>query len=233
MRMDRYKEFDEREELKDEEQEVLSREVKNQDMYKDVYMNNTFIDVDNLFNSDTTNTENEVEETTDYKKEVYEEKSYDVNEYLKKAHEMHTFDDAKRNLEDQDFVKQEDEIKKLIADIEEKEQEEDFFSDLRGDNEDTMIEAKINTDDFDTSIYKNLIDDGEEPSKANVALSHGLGDETVHNLELKEDEKLDHTFEKIIESDKQISRQIKKLPLIIFLITLSMLIIVILIILLK
>ncbi len=231
MRMDRYKDFDDKNRLDEEENDkVLSREIKNQDMYKDVYMNNTYVDINKYFNDDEEENIDEEKEYT-FHEEIYEEKSYDVGDYLKKAHETHRIDDAKRNLEDKEFIDGEDEIRKLIADIEEKELNDDIFGDLRGDNEDTMIGGKIKTDEFNASIYESLMEDDNEDN--NIVLEHELGEETVYNLEKEEESKIDHTFEKILDSDKKKNHKIKKLPLIIFLITLIILIIVILIIIFK
>jgi len=228
MRMDRYKTFDEQERLNEEEQdEVLSRENKNQDMYKDVYMNNTFVDIKSLF-GDEENEEEPLEENPVYEEEHFEEKSYDINDYIEKAHEMHQEDNAMRNLNNQEFVEQEQEIKKLIAGIDEK--EFDLFSDLKGDNENTLIGGKLKTDEFDVSIYESLMDDEKNE---NAILDKALGSETFVNMEALEDEKLDHTFQKILEVDRKTTRKIKKLPLIIFIVTLCMLIGVILIIILK
>lgn len=229
-RMDRYKDFDEQEELYDEENKVLSREEKNQDMYKDVYLNNTIVDINNIFGK--SEDESVSEETENINKiEVYEEKSYDINAYIEASREKHTNDNAKRSLEDTDFINTEGEIKKLIATIEEKEQEEDIFNDLRGDNEDTMIGGKLKTDEFDIDIYNALKDN--DTNDGNIIFNQGLGEKTVHELELAEDEKLDHTFQKIFESDQKEVAKRNKLPLIIFSITLSILIIVILIVIFK
>ena len=229
MRMDRYKDFEEQEELKEEEKDiVLSRSQKNQDMYKDVYMNTTMVDLNKLF--DDEKKEELVTNETLYHEEPYEEKSYDVNDYLKKAHESHPMDNIKRDLNSNEFLEQEDEIKKLIADIDEN---DDFFSDLRGDNEDTLIGGKLKTDEFDSYIYNSLLEDEFDLKMGNKALENALGEETVINLQNIEDEKLEHTFEKILESDKKTRNKIKKLPIIIFSITLLMLIIVILIIIFK
>lgn len=231
MRMDRYKEVDETKKISDEENKVLSREAKNQDMYKDVYMNNTVVDINSIFNQE----QNDEVEVTDEIKEnevSYQEKSYNVNEYLEKAREMHKSDDAKRNLEDQDFIQGENEIKKLIADIEEREQEEDFFSDLRGDDENTLVGAKMKTAEFDTDIFNTLVEDDDQKSNYSLELERVLGEQTVYKLQADEEQKLDHTFEKIIDSDRKINHKINKLPKIIFFITLALLIVVIIIILL-
>ena len=231
MRMDRYKDFDEKTKLQEEEkEEVLSRQEKNQDMYTDVYMNNTFVDINNIFPKD----EEDVKEKKEviYKEEKYEEKSYDVNDYLKKAHEMHKDDNLKRNL-DEKFEEQEDQIRKLIKNIDEKDNIEDIFNDLRGDNEDTLIGGKLKTDEFDSSIYEALMEDVLDLKKENTILDKALGDETFLNLEKQEDERLEHTFERIIESDKKNARKIKRLPVIVFSITLVVLIIVVIIIFLK
>lgn len=230
MRMDKYKET-KKENLENEEK-TLSREVKNKDLYKDVYLNNTFVDVNNFLATKDNEEEPQKKEEVIEAEEVYEEKSYDVNDYLKKAHENHVLDNANHNLENTNFRALEGEIKKLIANIEEKEASEDIFSDLKGDNEDTMIEGVHKTDEFNTDIYKVLVED-EEYYKSTVILDKALGDETVSDLSVQEDDKLEHTFEKIYETDKIMSKKMKKLPIIVFCSMLLLLIIVIIIIIIK
>ena len=235
MRMDRYKENDEKTNIQEEQQDILSREIKNQDMYKDVYMNNTLVDINNYFDESENKPIDLPEEDVNVESLDYHEKSYDVNEYLEKAHEIHKKDDAIRSLENQDFIDAENQINKLIADIEEKEQNDDIFSDLRGDNEDTMIGAKMKTDEFDTNVFLSLIEDNDEHHHVDesMSLDHALGDKTVFDLQTEEEKKLDYTFEKILESDKIISHKIKKLPLIIFITMTVILVVVIIIIFLK
>ena len=232
MRMDRYKDTNDQE-INDNEgskYKVLSRESKNQDIYNDIYMNNSVVDLDHIFKKEEVNDSLPIQEEV-VEVEEYVQKSYDVKDYLEKAHEMHQADDAQRNLNDQQFIEGEDAIRKLIADIEEKEQDEDIFSDLRGENEDTMIGAKQKTDEFDTNVFKTLLEDASETE--NMFLEHVLGDKTVCDLQTEKEQDIDKTFEEIIRSDAVSSKKSKKLPWIIFLITLVTLIAVIIIILLK
>lgn len=211
----------------------LSRVSRNQDMYDEIYMNTRLVDINNVLPQEDIK-ENEVKETEEpiaetHEEVVYEEKSYNVNDYIEKAHEKINPDNAKRDINSVEFKEQEDEIRRLIDSINEKEEEEDFFKDLKGDNEDTLVEGKMKTDDFNDSIYEALKVD----KTGATILDHALSDKTVYNLEEEEEKKLDHTFEEILKSDNRIRRKRKQLPIIIFSLTLFVLIIVILIVVLK
>ena len=93
-----------------------------------------------------------------------------------------------------------------------------------------MIGAKFKTDEFNDSIYETLVN--EKFFDGNTILDHALSDNTVLNLEKDEDEKIDHTFEKIMKEDIIERKKSKKLPIIVFSMTVSILILVIIIILL-
>ena len=228
-RMDKYIDEEYDNEVPNEETIVLSRVNKNQVMYDDVYFNRTKVDIEGVI--DSVGIEEKIEKTPDMPpEEKYEAKSYSINEYLEKAHENKSPDDLKRDIDDTDFKEQEDEIRRLIASIDEKEESEDFFKDLKGENEDTLIGAKLKTDEFNDSIYEAL--KNEKITDGNTILDHVLGDKTVLNLEKSEDEKIDHTFEKIMLEDNELRKKKNKLPLIIFYIMLFILIIVVVIILL-
>ena len=226
-RIDRYNdEYQDEDGIVKGKENILSRVLKHQNMYDEIYMNNTVVDINNVLSDE--NVDEEKEEFDDTSKEifVYEEKSYSVNDYLEKAHENASPDNAKRNINNNEFKEQEDEIRKLIDSINEKGEDEDFFKDLKGENEDTMIGAKFKTDEFNKSIYEAL-------KAENTVLDHVLGDDTVTNLEKEEENKLDHTFEEILKNDIKIRKKRKQVPIIIFSITLFILIVVILIIVLK
>lgn len=220
-RMDKYTE-DEYENNTSEEV-VLSRVNKNQIMYDDVYFNRTVIDIDSVIDGEEVKQEEKQEEVVT--PEVYEEKSYSVNEYLEKAHEKKSPDNLKRDIDDTAFKEQEDEIRRLIDSINEKEESEDFFKDLKGDNEDTLIGARFKTDEFNETIYENL--KNENLIDDNLILDHVLSDETVVGLEDEEDNTIDHTFEKIMIDDEKLDDKRNKLPIIIFCATIVVLIIVI------
>jgi len=224
-RMERYN----NEEIENEtpqEEAVFSRVDRNQVMYDDVYFNRTKVDIDSVI--DSVGIEEKIEEPKTTIKEEYEEKSYSVNEYLEKAHENKSPDNLKRDIDDTAFREQEDEIRKLIASIDEKEENEDFYKDLKGDNEDTLIGAKFKTDEFNDSIYETL--KNENLIDGNTILDHVLSDKTVVNLEKEEESKIDHTFEDIMRSDDELSKKRNKLPIIIFSILLFILIVVIVVI---
>ena len=229
-RVDKFNdEYNEEEKTISQEEVVLSRVNKHQKMYDELYMNNSIVDINNVLSYEENEGKEEVKEEEPTQKEVYEEKSYSVNDYLNKAHEKVSPDNAKRDINNQEFKEQEDEIRKLIDSINEKDENEDFFKDLKGDNEDTMIGAKFKTDEFNDSIYENL--KMEKLLDGNTILDHALSDNTVLNLEKEENNELDHTFEEILKSDNRIRNKSKKLPIVIFSITLFILIVVIAIIL--
>lgn len=219
-RMDKY--TDEEQENETSEEVVLSRVSKNQIMYDDVYFNRTVVDINSVIEGE--DIKEEVKEDV-IPTETYEKKSYSINEYLEKAHENKSPDNLKRDIDDTAFKEQEDEIRRLIASINEKEEEEDFFKDLKGDDEDTLVEAKLKTDDFNDSIYESLKNDNmiDEDS----VLDHVLSDETVVDLENSEDDTINHTFEKIMLEDRKAERKSNKLPIIIFCTVLAILIIVV------
>lgn len=225
MRMDRYDE--EKREGTREEMPILSREKKNQEMYEGLYLNTKIVDINNII-SDEEKKDNMPDEENNHEEEVYEEKNYSISDYLKKAHEKLVDDNAMRDLNNQEFKAQEDEIAKLIASIDEKIEDDDLFKDLRGDNEDTMIGGSLKTDEFDTSIYETLKADAQLENE--TILDKALSDNTVINLEKETNDKIDHTFEQIIENDHKMLKKKKKLPVIVFSITLFMLIMVIIII---
>ena len=225
-RMDRY--TDEEIEETPQEEVVLSRVNRNQVMYDDVYFNRTRVDINNII-------EGEEEEKAPVKEEdpieeTYEAKSYNVNEYLEKAHENKSPDNYKREIDDKDFREQEDEIRKLIDSINEREENEDFFKDLKGDDGSTTIGAKFKTDEFNDTIYNNLKE--ENVIDDNSVLTKALGDKTVIDMKQEEDDKIDHTFEKIMIEDEEIDKKKNALPIIIFCILLFTLFLVVAVILL-
>ena len=224
-RMDKYTiEDDENETL--EEEVVLSRVNRNQVMYDDVYFNRTKVDIDNIVDEKVDNQEQPAEE----QEEVYEKKSYSVNEYLEKAHENKSPDNYRRDIDDTAFREQEDEIRKLIASINEKEESEDFFKDLKGGDGDTTIGAKFKTDEFNDSIYETL--KSENVIDEHSILNKALSDKTVTDMEKEEDEKVDHTFEKIVLEDEEIQKKKSIVPIVVFCIVLFTLMVVVAIILL-
>lgn len=164
-RMDKY------EDIKKEEQ-VFSRTQRNQDMYKDVYLNNTFVDYGDVKIKE----EEEEEKVVEPSGLEYVEKNYDINEYIRKAHENRVNDNVKRSLDNTDCEvtrvnEKEDEISKLIASIEEREQEFDteFFCDLLPDGDtivtepvdETKLEKVIDKEELE-NYHEEKVDEGQE-----------------------------------------------------------------------
>lgn len=222
-RMDKYTDEEYENETSTKEV-VLSRVSKNQVMYDDVYFNRTRVDIDSVIEGKELETTKE-EVIVPSEEEIYEAKSYSVKDYLEKAHENKSPDNLKREINDPAFKEQEDEIRKLIASINEKEENEDFFKDLKGDDEDTTVGARFKTDEFNDTIYDNLKNDNV--TEENAILNHALGDKTVLDLKKEEDDKIDHTFEKIMIEDEEIRKKTNTLPIIIFCILLFTLVLVV------
>ena len=231
-RMDRYNNL-ETDNVEKNIEKKLSRLEKNKKMYDEIYLNNSFVNLNEVMNEKEDI--KQLEENITYEPETYEKKSYDVKDYIEKPHEKQIDDNAMRNLDDKSFREQENEISKLVASIDEKIEEEndsfDFLNDLRGENSDTMVEGQLKTDEFNSSIYATLAEEEIFDNHNDLTkLDKALSDETVLKLAQVEDDKIDHTFEKIIEMDNRIARKSKKLPIIVFCITLFILIVVIILI---
>jgi len=225
MRMDRYEE--KKEEVKEEK--VLSRLDKNKDMYNEVYLNSSYVDLNNILNVDEAN-DVEVQEENPTTKIEYQEKSYNVNDYLEKARENYHPDNDKRSLTDKEFLDTEDEISKLIEKINEKEEDSEFFSDLISDNENTMIEGQIASEEITEVTHKKLF--STEFFDDEAKLEKALGSETITDLKL-EQEGISNTFQDIVLNNRFSNKKKKKIAIIFFSITLFFLILVILIIIFK
>ena len=219
MRMDRYDEN-----LKNNVDQPLSRIEKNKEIYNNAYDNSAIVDIDNFFDNKEEENESFDDNLNEVSKITYEEKNYDIDDYLKKAHERITPDEDIRDLNNQDFKKQEDEISKLIASIDEQNDNDDFFSELIGDDENTIIEGQLETEEYSkTTLYTNTVE---------TKLEKVLGNETMTKLKLEEDE-INNTFQDIFKTNKKSKRKKRKIAITIFSISLFALIAVILIIIFK
>ena len=72
-RMDKYEEFNDNQ---------YSRTAKNEDLYKDVYLNNTLIDLNKIIDDEVFDKEEEKKEMVEIKEYHYEEKNYNLNKFL-------------------------------------------------------------------------------------------------------------------------------------------------------
>jgi hypothetical protein len=231
MRMDKYKDESLDEEPVVEEEtshDEFSRTEKNNRMYHETYLNSSVIDVSKGVSSIFGDSEEETLVEEEIPKEIYIEKNYDVDDFIEKAHANKENDNLMRSLVDTDYDvnkvnEKQDEISKLIEKIEEKEQQEDFFSDLLPDeNSNTAITDPVFEE---TSLDSDTIEE--------TKLETLIGDETFMNFAKAEEEKKqeDESFKDIIEPKVKLP---KKLPLIAFIVSaVILLIVVILIIVLK
>lgn len=227
MRMDKYNDEiveDEILEEKQEEKNEFSRTEKNDRIYRETYLNSSVIDIRNGVTDIFGEEEKPEVIEEEIPKEIYIKKNYDIDDYIEKAHENKENDNLMRSLVDTDYdvnkVKEKkDEISKLIEKIEEKEQKEDFFYDLMPDDSDTVITDPVESDTLDTPIDETRLDTL-------------IGDDTFISYAKEQEEKKqeEESFKDIIEPKHKLP---KKLPLIIFGVTLAILVIVIIILLIK
>ena len=227
MRMDKYNDEiveDEILEEKQEEKNEFSRTEKNDRIYRETYLNSSVIDIRNGVTDIFGEEEKPEVIEEEIPKEIYIKKNYDIDDYIEKAHENKENDNLMRSLVDTDYdvnkVKEKkDEISKLIEKIEEKEQKEDFFYDLMPDDSDTVITDPVESETLDTPIDETRLDTL-------------IGDDTFISYAKEQEEKKqeEESFKDIIEPKHKLP---KKLPLIIFGVTLAILVIVIIILLVK
>lgn len=186
---------------------VVSRTIKNQDMYKDVYLNSTLIDLD-MKKEEKKEPEEEVVPTI-----TYVQKNYSVTDYLSKAHEKRVNDNALRSLDNTDceverVKEKKDEISRLISDIEQKERNEDFFKELMPDEENNTLIMEPVSDKLEEALDENLIYEYAYSSETKV---------------IEDDDFKDIEKDVVVKNKKKSN----KLPLIFFLVTLFILILVI------
>ena len=143
----------------DEKDKVLTRTQKNEDLYKDVYLNNTIVDLNQIMEQDENDTPTDDTKKSDeiiINKEMYEDTHYDLDEFLKEKSKLQKEDNLPRSL-DEKIQEDANEISKIIERIEEKSKEEDFFEDLLPDTDNTII-TSAPTYKLETVISDEAID---------------------------------------------------------------------------
>lgn len=154
MRMDRY------EENTNKKDEKNTRTNKNQELYADVYLNNVYVDINNL--KEVMKKENAIEkENIKIKKEEkvinynYVDKNYDIVSIIDEAIKNKKDDNLKRNID----LEKDEEIKSLIESIEEnneiKETEKELLSDLLSSDDNTSINLTLKEPILDSKIELN------------------------------------------------------------------------------
>lgn len=188
-RMDKYEETRESE---------YSRTKKNEDLYKDVYLNNTLIDLNKIMADDIEMVDEEVEDVVEIKKMYYEEKNYNLKDYLEEKRRIRVADNLPRSL-DESIKEDESEISELVSKIEQKEKDEDFFLELLPDDEDTII----------TDPQEEKLDNFISEDAINNFVMHKDLDETNSFMDLEETQIVK------AKSKPKERQKIKKLPIIV------------------
>lgn len=180
-----------------------SRTRKNEDLYKDVYLNNTLIDFNKIVTLEDEIINGEQEPVIEFKTINYTEKEYNLNKYLEEKRALHQKDNRPRSL-NEEIKKSDDEINELVSKIEQKEKEEDLFNDLMPDDDNTTIIGANN--ELNSFVSDTIID--------NYVMNKDM-DETNSFMDLDETKIIEEKKEK----KKQRKNKIKKnndLPIIIF-----------------
>ena len=165
MRMDRYEDENKSSDVK------TTRLDKNQELYTDVYLNNVYVDINNLKDvmEDTEQEPLSTKSTYDYATSYnYEEKEYDINKIIDKALQNKVDDKLKRHLDIEDSNK---EIQDLIASITDnsKSNEDNLLEDLMPTNDNTTVIPPLEEPILDTAPYEVVKDDDkEEETSGNI-----------------------------------------------------------------
>ena len=187
MRMDRY---EEKEKTNDTKQ---TRTNKNQELYTDVYLNNVYVDINNLKevmereNYD----ENNNQETLKIVKgplsvnNSYQEKNYDILSIIDEAIKNKKDDNLKRNLDIENINNLE--IDSIIQSINENQKEEEkelkkdnLLADLMPNDDNTTVIAPLEEPILDTSLIADFDSKQEE-------ISHDMLDGDITEKDFVED----------------------------------------------
>ncbi len=170
---------------------------KNQELYTDVYLNNAYVDINDI-KEFTEEIENDKQDDIKINKEVitpyfYEEKNYDINDLINEAIKNRVDDNLKRN-----FIEEND-LNSIIESINEenreKEKDDTLLSDLMPDH-DTTIMAPLEEPILDTSLIDTSIIHKDDMSQ-----------DMVKDLEVtKEDfeEEMDESFKNETKTNKKV-----------------------------
>ncbi len=189
MRMDRY---EEEEKTNDTKQ---TRTNKNQELYTDVYLNNVYVDINNL--KEVMERENSEEdnnqETLKVVKETlptshpYQEKNYDIVSIIDEAIKNKKDDNLKRNLDIENINSLE--IDSIIESINESQKEEEkelkndnLLADLMPNDDNTTVIAPLEEPILDASLIADF------DSKQEAEISHDMLDGDITEKDFVEDD---------------------------------------------
>lgn len=178
-RMERYKE---------NESISYSRTKKNEDLYRDVYLNNTLIDFTKIIGEPEEEVfiKEETEELTFVKPATYIEKEYNISKYLEEKRALHQQDNLPRSL-NEDLKINDNKIDELVLKIEQKEKEENIFNELMPDDGDTTT----------------LIEGNNE-------LNSFVSEQVIDNYIMNKDMDATHSFDDLEETNNLVIKKAKK-----------------------
>ena len=189
-RMDKYNEkIDEK---------MLSRTEKNKELYSDIYLNNTVVDLNSLLNDDIEEIDETIEKTKEFTHQEVEfiNKNYDLNDYIDSKRKDKVNDNLSRII-DPSIELIDNEISNILDNINKTTLEEDLFSDLLPDNENTIItESNSNTTTLENIVSDTVLDN------------------FVMNKEMNETHSFMDLDETMIENKKNKKNKTKLIPLI-------------------
>ena len=181
MRMDRYDESI--------ESSKKTRTNKNQELYTDVYLNNAYVDM-NEINDVVTDNEVKEEKVIDFKdiSYQYKEKNYDIKEIIENAIENNP-DSLKRSIEHTTDI--ENIIKSINENHRENEKNDNLLSELLPDSDTTTIMEPLDTAITNTGLVDTSVIHKDE-------MSNEIKDE-IENEDVK-----DESFKDEVKSNKKI-----------------------------
>ncbi len=193
MRMDRYDNLKENENLK-------TRTDKNQELYTDVYMNNVYLDIDNLKNvvknqneEDKENENLKIVRENKVNNYIYEDKIYNINTLIEEAIQNKKEDNVKRSLDTKVDDLEIDNLIETIQENKEKENNQELLADLVTGDDSTVVipPLKEPISDKDTEEHQEKQEEKEvskEESKINpnnIKQQNLLDDSFIENKEKK------------------------------------------------
>lgn len=193
------------EKYEDSNEVSYSRTKKNEDLYKDVYLNNTLIDFNKIMDNNDLEQDEETKEVFEFKSLSYVEKNYNINDYLSEKRLTKKDDNLPRSL-DEEIKKSDSEINELVNKLEQKEKDEDLFNELMPDDLNTTIIEGNN--ELNSFVSEAIID--------NYVMNKDM-DETNSFMDLEETKIIkEQKKEKKEKKKKTKSKKNNDLPIIVF-----------------
>lgn len=208
MRMDRYEEDN-------IDISKKSRTDKNQELYTDVYLNNAYVDIEEI--NEVVNDKDKIEERkviddSEMITYTYEDKNYDIVSLVNEAIKNNE-DNLKRSLEKTTEI--ENIIKTINENQLEKEKEDNLLSNLLPDNDTTTVLEPLNTLITDTKMIDTSVIHKDEMSNE---ILESLDDEVKKEKKIEKDIEKEEDKESDLEVDESLKDETKTNKKIIFII---------------